>query len=101
MKLTSTAIPDVVLIEPTVYEDERVWFMESFNEQRFYAELQKLSLPVPRPFVPDNHSRSKKDVLRGLHSQRDPHAQEQIGPRGERRSIRCGGGHSSRLANVR
>ncbi|EHY76309.1 dTDP-4-dehydrorhamnose 3,5-epimerase [Stutzerimonas stutzeri ATCC 14405 = CCUG 16156] len=48
MKLTSTAIPDVVLIEPTVYEDGRGWFMESFNEQRFHAELQKLSLPVPR-----------------------------------------------------
>ncbi|WP_237710075.1 dTDP-4-dehydrorhamnose 3,5-epimerase family protein [Stutzerimonas stutzeri] len=51
--------------------------------------------------MPDNHSCSKKGVLRGLHFQRDPHAQEQIGPRGERRSFRCGGGHSARLANVR
>lgn len=78
MKLTSTAIPDVVLIEPTVYEDERGWFMESFNEQRFHAELQKLGLPIPRPFVQDNHSCSKKGVLRGLHFQRDPHAQGKL-----------------------
>lgn len=78
MKLTQTAIPDVVLIEPTVYEDERGWFMESFNEQRFHAELQKLGLPIPRPFVQDNHSCSKKGVLRGLHFQRDPHAQGKL-----------------------
>lgn len=78
MKLTSTAIPDVVLIEPTVYEDERGWFMESFNEQRFHAELQKLGLPIPRPFVQDNHSFSKKGVLRGLHFQREPHAQGKL-----------------------
>lgn len=42
MKLTQTAIPDVVLIEPNVFADERDWFMESFNEQRFHQELTKL-----------------------------------------------------------
>lgn len=78
MKLTQTDIPDVVLIEPTVYEDERGWFMESFNEQRFHAELQKLGLPVPRPFIQDNHSCSKKGVLRGLHYQLPPHAQGKL-----------------------
>ena len=78
MKLIQTAIPDVVLIEPAVYEDERGWFMESFNEKRFHKELQKLSLPVPRPFVQDNHSYSKKGVLRGLHFQRNPHAQGKL-----------------------
>jgi len=78
MKFIQTSIPDVVLIEPTIYEDERGWFMESFNETRFRAELQKLGLPIPRPFVQDNHSCSKKGVLRGLHYQRAPHAQGKL-----------------------
>ncbi len=78
MKLTQTIIPDVVLIEPTVFADERGWFMESFNEQHFYEELTKLCLPVPRPFVQDNHSCSNKGVLRGLHYQKAPHAQGKL-----------------------
>lgn len=78
MKLTQTAIPDVVLIEPAVFEDERGWFMESFNEARFHAALQTLGLPRPRPFVQDNHSCSKKGVLRGLHYQLPPHAQGKL-----------------------
>jgi dTDP-4-dehydrorhamnose 3,5-epimerase len=78
MKFTQTSIPDVVLIKPSVFEDERGWFMESFNEQRFHAGLQKFGLPVPRPFVQDNHSCSKKGVLRGLHFQRVPHAQGKL-----------------------
>ncbi len=78
MKLTQTAIPDVVLIEPKVFSDERGWFMESFNEQRFYEELTKLDLPLPRPFVQDNHSCSSKGVLRGLHYQLAPHAQGKL-----------------------
>lgn len=78
MKLTQTAIPDVVLIEPTVFTDERGWFMESFNEQRFYEELAKLGLPIPRLFVQDNHSCSSKGVLRGLHYQTAPHAQGKL-----------------------
>lgn len=78
MKLTPTAIPDVVLIEPAVFQDERGWFMESFNERRFHAELTTLGLPVPRPFVQDNHSCSNKGVLRGLHYQLPPHAQGKL-----------------------
>lgn len=78
MKLTQTAIPDVVLIKPTVFTDERGWFMESFNERRFHEELTKLGLPIPRNFVQDNHSCSSKDVLRGLHYQTDPHAQGKL-----------------------
>lgn len=78
MKLIQTAIHGVVLIEPTVFTDERGWFMESFNEQRFYEELTKLGLPVPRPFVQDNHSCSSKGVLRGLHYQLAPHAQGKL-----------------------
>jgi len=78
MKLIQTVIPDVVLIEPTVFTDERGWFMESFNEQRFHQELTKLDLPIPRPFVQDNHSCSNKGVLRGLHYQSAPHAQGKL-----------------------
>jgi dTDP-4-dehydrorhamnose 3,5-epimerase len=78
MKLTQLSIPDVVLIEPTVFTDDRGWFMESFNEPRFHAELGKLGLPAPRAFVQSNHSVSKKGVLRGLHFQHAPHAQGKL-----------------------
>ena len=78
MKLIQTEIPDVVIIEPQVFEDDRGWFMESFNEKRFHEELAKLGLPIPRPFVQDNHSCSKNGVLRGLHFQKPPHAQGKL-----------------------
>lgn len=75
MKFISTRIPEVVLIEPVVFGDDRGWFMESFNQAKFEAELTRLGLPVPRPFVQDNHSCSKAGVLRGLHYQLPPHPQ--------------------------
>lgn len=78
MKLIQMTIPDVVIIEPQVFEDERGWFMESFNEQCFHEELNKLGLPIPGPFVQDNHSCSKQGVLRGLHYQMPPHAQGKL-----------------------
>lgn len=78
MKLIRTNIPDIVIIEPKVFEDERGWFMESFNECRFHEELVKLGLPIPRSFVQDNHSCSKKGVLRGLHYQTSPNAQGKL-----------------------
>lgn len=78
MKLIQTALPDVVIIEPQVFGDERGWFMESFNQQRFEARLSELGLPLPRPFVQDNHSCSQAGVLRGLHYQRAPHAQGKL-----------------------
>lgn len=78
MKLIQTSIPDVVIIEPAVFKDDRGWFMESFNEARFHAELAKLGLPAPRPFVQDNHSCSQAGVLRGLHYQLNPHAQGKL-----------------------
>jgi dTDP-4-dehydrorhamnose 3,5-epimerase len=65
MKATPLAIPDVVLIEPKVFGDERGFFFESFNQAQFEAAIGK---PV-RSFVQDNHSRSAKNVLRGLHYQ--------------------------------
>jgi dTDP-4-dehydrorhamnose 3,5-epimerase len=78
MKLTQTAIADVVVVEPAVFGDDRGWFMETFNEPRFHAGLAALGLPAPRPFVQDNHSVSMAGVLRGLHFQRAPHAQGKL-----------------------
>lgn len=78
MKLIQTAIPEVVIIEPKVFADERGWFMESFNEQSFHDELTKLGLSIPNAFVQDNHSCSNKGVLRGLHYQTAPHVQGKL-----------------------
>jgi dTDP-4-dehydrorhamnose 3,5-epimerase len=61
---TPTAIPDVLIIEPKVFGDDRGWFFESFNEKDFSAAVGHSVT-----FVQDNHSSSKKGVLRGLHYQ--------------------------------
>lgn len=73
MKVTRLAIPDVLLIEPMVFGDARGFFLESFNANGFRAES---ALDVN--FVQDNHSRSTKGVLRGLHYQLPPHAQGKL-----------------------
>jgi len=78
MKIIRTEIPDVVIIEPTLFSDERGWFMESFNEKKFSDELRALGLPVPGHFTQDNQSCSKKGVLRGLHFQNAPYAQGKL-----------------------
>jgi dTDP-4-dehydrorhamnose 3,5-epimerase len=78
MKLLQTAIPDVVIIEPAVFKDDRGWFMESFNEAKFHGALTALGLQTPRAFVQDNHSCSQAGVLRGLHYQLNPHAQGKL-----------------------
>lgn len=64
MQIQTTAIPEVLILEPTVFGDDRGFFYESFNQKRF-AELTG----VTRPFVQDNHSKSANGVLRGLHYQ--------------------------------
>lgn len=64
MHIQSTSIPDVLILEPTVFGDDRGFFYESFNKNRF-AELTG----VTSEFVQDNHSKSAKGVLRGLHYQ--------------------------------
>jgi dTDP-4-dehydrorhamnose 3,5-epimerase len=64
MNIIQTAIPDILILEPRVIADERGFFYESYNEETF---LEKTGL-APR-FVQDNHSRSRKNVLRGLHYQ--------------------------------
>jgi dTDP-4-dehydrorhamnose 3,5-epimerase len=64
MKILPTEIPDVLILEPEVFEDERGFFLESYN-RRVFREATGLD-PV---FVQDNHSRSVRNVLRGLHYQ--------------------------------
>ena len=64
MKVTPTAIPEVLIIEPKVFGDDRGFFFESFNARAF-----EQATGLKREFVQDNHSRSAKNVLRGLHYQ--------------------------------
>ena len=64
MKIVNTTIPDVLLIEPKVFGDDRGFFFESFNEKQFAAAIGKTV-----SFVQDNHSKSARGVLRGLHYQ--------------------------------
>lgn len=78
MRLTPTDLPGVVIVESTVFGDERGWFMESFHAPRFDAALRALGLPPAPPFVQDNHSCSAAGVLRGLHYQLPPHAQGKL-----------------------
>ncbi|WP_046156653.1 dTDP-4-dehydrorhamnose 3,5-epimerase [Chromobacterium vaccinii] len=73
MNVIDTYIPEVKIIEPKVFGDERGFFFESFNHQHFE---QAIGHTVA--FVQDNHSRSGKNVLRGLHYQQDPHPQGKL-----------------------
>ena len=73
MKVERTRLPEVVIVEPKVFGDERGFFMESYNQRLFE---QAVGQPVN--FVQDNHSRSARGVLRGLHFQRAPHAQGKL-----------------------
>ncbi|MEO8079767.1 MAG: dTDP-4-dehydrorhamnose 3,5-epimerase [Caldimonas sp.] len=73
MNAIATRIADVLILQPRVFGDERGFFFESFNERAFAAVV-----PGALPFVQDNHSRSARGVLRGLHLQRPPHAQGKL-----------------------
>jgi dTDP-4-dehydrorhamnose 3,5-epimerase len=73
MKVSPLAISDVLLIEPEIFGDDRGFFFESFNQERFEKAIgQKIN------FVQDNHSKSVKGVLRGLHYQLPPKAQGKL-----------------------
>ena len=65
MNIIKTSLNDCVIIEPKIFGDERGFFLETFHTSR-YDDLAGISMP----FVQDNHSRSSKDVLRGLHFQK-------------------------------
>ena len=77
MRVEQTKIEGLLILHPQVFGDDRGWFMESFNQQRFESALNELNLPIPT-FVQDNHSLSQKGVLRGLHFQRSPYAQGKL-----------------------
>jgi dTDP-4-dehydrorhamnose 3,5-epimerase len=71
LKIRETSLPSVFVIEPAVFADERGFFMETWRLDRFR------DLGIDVPFVQDNHSRSSRGVLRGLHFQ-EPHAQGKL-----------------------
>jgi dTDP-4-dehydrorhamnose 3,5-epimerase len=73
MKIEKTPIEGLLVLEPRVFEDERGWFMESFNQMAFDEAVGQHV-----EFVQDNHSFSKKGVLRGLHYQLPPYAQGKL-----------------------
>ena len=73
MKVTRTAIDGVLILEPRVFGDERGFFLESYNQKAFDE-----AVGFEARFVQDNHSRSARGVLRGLHYQRPPHAQGKL-----------------------
>ena len=72
MKFIKTEIPDVYIIEPSVFGDERGYFLESFNLEKFEENV------YPIKFVQDNESKSSKGVLRGLHFQKPPFEQAKL-----------------------
>lgn len=73
MKVTPTALPEVLLIEPRVFGDERGFFFESYHQARFDAAVGRAVA-----FAQDNHSRSRRGVLRGLHYQLGAQAQGKL-----------------------
>ena len=72
MKFIKTAIPDVFIIEPSVFGDDRGYFLESFNLEKFEENI------FPIKFVQDNESKSSRGVLRGLHFQKPPFNQAKL-----------------------
>ncbi len=71
MTMTTTDIEGLLIIEPSVFKDERGYFCETFNNERY-------NLPGAFPFVQDNEAKSSKGVLRGLHFQKGDHAQGKL-----------------------
>ena len=72
MKFVNTPIEGLIIIEPTVFEDDRGYFLESYNKKKLEEAIGKIS------FVQDNESKSSKGVLRGLHFQKPPYAQAKL-----------------------
>lgn len=72
MEVIKTAIPEVVILEPRIFRDDRGYFFESFSEREFCEKVR------PVHFVQDNESKSVCGVLRGLHFQKPPHAQSKL-----------------------
>ena len=77
MNITETSLPGILIVEPRVYGDERGFFLETYHLERFREA------GIPGPFVQDNHSRSQRGVLRGLHYQE---------PKQQGKLVRCSRG---------
>ena len=73
MVITDSKIPEVKIIDPTLFKDDRGYFFESYNANEFNEKIGEII-----SFVQDNHSKSKKGVLRGMHYQLPPHAQAKL-----------------------
>lgn len=71
MKFIKTAIPDVIIVEPDIYRDHRGFFLESYNHKIYHEN------GINANFVQDNHSKSEKGILRGLHAQ-NPNPQAKL-----------------------
>lgn len=72
MNIIETSIPEVKIIEPSVFKDARGYFFESFNAEKFEKDVFKTT------FIQDNEAKSTKGVLRGLHFQKSPYAQAKL-----------------------
>jgi len=72
MQFIKTNIPDVFIIEPKIFGDDRGYFFESFNQKVFEEHIGKIN------FIQDNESKSSKGVLRGLHFQKPPYTQSKL-----------------------
>lgn len=71
-KFEATRIPEVIVIQPTIFQDDRGFFLETYKQSEFMA------LGMSAPFIQGNHSRSTQGVLRGLHYQKPPKAQGKL-----------------------
>lgn len=72
MKIIKTPIPDLLIVEPDVFNDQRGYFFEVYNQERYFNNNMNMQ------FVQDNESKSGKNVLRGLHFQKPPFAQGKL-----------------------
>ncbi|MDD2489468.1 MAG: dTDP-4-dehydrorhamnose 3,5-epimerase [Bacteroidales bacterium] len=72
MKIIKTPIPDLLVVEPSVFNDQRGYFFEVYNQERYFNNNMQMQ------FVQDNESKSGKNVLRGLHFQKPPFAQGKL-----------------------
>lgn len=72
MKITYTSINDLIIIEPMVFNDERGYFLESYNKEKIEKHIPEIN------FIQDNESKSVKGVLRGLHFQKPPFEQSKL-----------------------
>lgn len=72
MNIIKTNIPEVIIIEPRIFQDDRGYFFESYSEKLFHKEVRTVD------FVQDNESKSSYGVIRGLHFQRPPHCQSKL-----------------------